>query len=199
MDKDKKRNISIILLIILALLMIGFIVWWQFFRQEPVAEVVTTNSNTNTKVQEIIINTNAGNTDLNINTEVVIEENLSIQRLSNIFAERFGSYTSVSEYVNTMGLKEYMTDSMKTWADNYVATQKELPSTDKYYSVVTKVLNTKILTQDDVNAKIELLTQRVESGDDFEVDNTFSQIMTLELKKISDDWLVNKATWGNIQ
>lgn len=197
MDKDKKRNILIIGLLAIALLMIAFIVWWQFFRTESTDVNINTSTNTNTNTQQVLINVSNINSGLTEPTEVNEDTDLSARRLAGIFAERFGSYNTETEFQNTVDLKIYMTDSMKQWADNFINTQKSSQATNVYYSVITKVLSTKILSESETDTTIELLTQRTENGDNFEADNTFNQSIELELNYINDVWLVNKVTWGD--
>lgn len=196
MDKDKKRNLLIITLLILAVLMIAFVVWWQFIRS-AVENINLNTSTNNANTQEVLINMSNPTADLNVNVAATEEEKLSIQRLANIFTERFGSYTSESEFKNTLDLQVYMTDSMIIWSDDYVASQQDSQPTDIYYSIITKVLSTDILAASDTEATVELLTQRTESGDDFEQSNIFSQKIELEMEQDNDVWLVNKVVWGD--
>jgi len=198
MDKDKKRNISIIILLILAVLMIVFIVWWQYIRSEVEEINLNTSVTNNSNTQEILINLSNTATDLNVNAEATIEENLSIQRLANIFTERFGSYTSESEFQNTLDLKVYMTDSLQSWADNYVETQKNLISTSAYYSIITKVISTNIVSESEVEATVSLITQRTEFTEG-EANNIFIQPLELEMKADNDVWLINNVIWGDKQ
>lgn len=194
MTENNKRLILIIvgaLVIILAI----FIVWWQFFRdvEEP---VVITNINT-----PAIVNTNIETIEVNNNTnqpeEVVLDEKLSMNRLASIFTERFGSYTSESEFKNTLDLKVYMTDSLQKWADSYLAAQPEQSPGGEYVAVVTKVISNKTTTSDDSSGTVELITQRTETTGQEE--NIYYQDITLELVYNNEVWLVNKVTWGDKQ
>ena len=195
MTENNKKIILIIggaLVIILAI----FVIWWQFFRN--ITDVQVTNINTS---QPVTTNTNVEIIDLTNNTnqtvEVVVDENLSMTRLANIFTERYGSFTSESEFKNSLDLKVYMTSSLINTIDSYLATQSNLSSNGEYFSVVTKVISNKIITSNDSNGTVELITQRTENIGD--VEDVYYQDITLELTYDNEVWLVNKVTWGDKQ
>ena len=194
---ENNKRIILIISIILIIIFVVVIVLWQFFSNDTDDQVVNTNTS-----QPATTNTNVTTIDLTNNTnqgrEVIIEnDNLSMTRLASIFAERYGSYTSESEFKNTLELKVFMTDSLIKTVDKYLAAQPDQSSQGEYMSVVTKVISNKIVTTDDNSGTVELITQRTENIGD--TNNVYYQNITLELIYDSDVWLVNKATWGDKQ
>jgi len=198
MDKNQQKNILIITLLVVALLMVAFFIWWQFLRGDEPEIDLNTNAAANTNTASVLVNVTNSQANVNVEIDETEEEELSMRRLTNLFTERFGSYNTETEFQNTIDLKTYMTDDLKTWADNYVNDQRTNQGDNPpYYSVVTKVLTTNVLTESDQAATVELMTQRVESGDNFEESNSFNQTMDLELVYENEVWLVNKVTWGD--
>ncbi|XOU94431.1 MAG: hypothetical protein ACNFW9_06410 [Candidatus Kerfeldbacteria bacterium] len=193
---DNNKKLVIIIGGGLAVILVIYIIWSQFLNNSSDTPIVNTNTtpavSTNLNVSTIdLSNTN------NETEEIVLVENLTIARLANIFTERYGSYTSESEFKNTLELKVYMTDTLEKWVDNYLATQPDQTNSGEFFSIVTKVISNKIISQDDVSSKVELITQRVEKlGTE---KDTYYQNITLELVYENETWLVNKVTWGDKQ
>ncbi len=192
------KNNKIIIIIVSMVLIVIFVViiGVMFFGDTSDEQVINNNTpdivneNINVEIIDLTDNTNKV-------TEVLVDENLTMVRLANIFTERYGSYTSESEFKNTLELKVYMTDSLEKWVDNYLASQPSQSATEIYYSIVTKVISNKIISQDSDSGKVELITQRVETTGTEE--DTYYQNIDIELVSNNDIWLVNKITWGDKQ
>lgn len=178
----------------LAIILVIYIIWLQFANNTVNNTIVNTNTTTVTNLNTVTIDLT--NTDVQAE-DIILDENLTMSRLANIFAERYGSYTSESEFKNTLELKLYMTDSLEKWVDNYLASQPGQNSKDEYFSIVTKVISSKIISQEDASGTVELITQRVEILGTKE-DNYYQDI-ALELVQNNDIWQVDKITWGDKQ
>ncbi len=119
-------------------------------------------------------------------------------KISMSFAERFGSFSNQSNYGNFTDLKILMTDSMKTWADKYVADLKSQPqNNNSYYGVITKAITFEVKKYDDAVGQAEILvsTQRRESTEKINGGTPYSQNLTLSLVKVNGEWLFDKAYW----
>ncbi|MBI4779644.1 hypothetical protein HY797_04325, partial [Candidatus Falkowbacteria bacterium] len=63
-------------------------------------------------------------------------------RMASSFAERFGSFSNQSDYGNIRDLQIFMTDTMKVWAENYIADARaKKTQTAIYYGIVTKAIS----------------------------------------------------------
>jgi len=193
-EDTKNKRLLMIVIAVGILALIAVLVYWQFFsgtEDEPADTTPQVNTNTDTLVVNVSVNTAVNE---NVNTAEV-DGQLSLSRLASLFTERFGSYSSDAEYQNTIDLKKYMTNSMRSWADNYVLEQRSRPATDDFNSVVTRVVSTKIASQTDDSATVNMITQRTEEGTNINGQNSFYQNMILELVYDDEDWLVKSATW----
>ena len=118
-------------------------------------------------------------------------------KLSASFTERLGSFSNQSDYGNVTDLKIFMTSSMQTWADKYVASLRAQKYNGQYYGITTNTLTTKVLNYDEKagKAQIEVTTERRESQAST-VGASYIQKMTLDLVKSNNEWLVDNASWG---
>ncbi len=191
LNPNKRRIIFLILIGVVAIAA-GFLIWWQFFRttEEP-----PTNINTNTAQ-----NTNVATVNVATNTAVNSATNeasvqLDLLRLSNFFAERYGSYSSEAQFQNSIDLKPYMTPAMQKSVDAYIASQKNL-QTNTFTSVVSKVITTTVVSQTADSATVEMTMLRTERTAADAEEQQYYQSITLELAKGGEEWLVDTATWG---
>jgi hypothetical protein len=117
-------------------------------------------------------------------------------KMSASFTERLGSFSNQSDYANISDLKIFMTSSMRDWADKQVSDLKAANYSGEYYGITTKALTTKVLSYDEKagTAKVEVVTERREGRANV-LSEPFRQIMTLELIKSNDQWLVDTAYW----
>ena len=117
-------------------------------------------------------------------------------RTAQIFAERFGSFSTEADYQNLKDLFSMMTDSMRSWAKGVVnfGEQKNSETDIIYFGVSTKVLNTKVLERTDDKMIVMLKTQRSEKGGN-KVPVVYYKDIKIELVKINEVWKVDKAYW----
>lgn len=119
-------------------------------------------------------------------------------KISQAFAERFGSYSNYSNYSNFSDLKIFMTEEMKIWADKYV---EELRSSSQgatdYYGVTTNAITSEVLSFNDNSgsAAIMVTTQRRESTSQVNEGSAYIQDIQITLKRLNGEWLVDKAYW----
>lgn len=119
-------------------------------------------------------------------------------KISQVFAERFGSYSNYSNYSNFSDLKLFMTDTMKSWADKYV---EELRSSSQggqeYFGIITKAITSKVEAYNESagSASIMVTTQRRESTSQVDEGEAYLQDIQIGLKKVNGSWLVDKAYW----
>jgi cytoskeletal protein RodZ len=203
------KSLKIALIVVISIILITTIVIFAvvYFTQDRKDQsntnsVMNVNSSDNTN-QSANTNTAGSNTNANSNTnasptsDVNASTETMLKPIAKNFTERFGSYSSDSNFENITKLEIYMSASLKKWAEKYVEEQREsMSSDDPYFGITTKALS---ITVDSVNeesgkAEFTVSTQRnqVKEGEETEV-----IYQNIKLKFITEDggWKVNEANW----
>ncbi|MFH0804779.1 MAG: hypothetical protein V1916_01125 [Patescibacteria group bacterium] len=191
MSPQTRRAVIIIGGVVL-LAVAAFLVWWFVLRQ-PAAPPAPTTTNQNQNSTVTTVNAVNGTANQNVNTPSA--QDLALVRLANLFAERYGSFSSQSEYQNTLDLKKFMTTRMQGWADAFVQKQRAANTNAAYSAVVTKVVTTTVQSQTEAAATVLLTTQRTESGAATNSEQAYYQPLQLKLVAEGGTWLVDEATW----
>jgi hypothetical protein len=205
------RTIKIILIVLIAVIIIAaimFLIWALIYRppiifrtaEQPITEETEDAGGlepaTGTVITEVATGTPiiTGARPFLVSAPKTIQEQ-QVKNLSVLFVERFGSFSNQGNYENFYDLMPLMTSSMRTWAEQYIATNPLDPS-DPYYGISTKALATKIVSIDiDAGqAEVNIETQRRETKTG-EEERTFIQAINLDLIKIDNEWLISSATW----
>ncbi len=120
-----------------------------------------------------------------------------VSRLAMSFAERFGSFSSHSNFSNITDAQLFMTSSLRDWSNDYIKQLREENPEDFYYGITTQALSTETIdyNEDAGEAEIRVITHRVEIGDDIEGENNFQQDLLVELKIENDSWKVDAIYW----
>ncbi len=191
------RKYLLFLGIFVGLLLIAAAVLF-FLNRQPAANQNTGNQNTNT---QIVVNTNVTNTATNVQAVNEQEKTkLELSRIALSFAERFGTYSNQSDFENVESLKVFMTGSMQTWADGFVASARQQNADSSiYYGVTTKVITSKNVRFDETHADFVFTTQRIESTGTTDNNRVFFQDISIKFVKEGSQWKVNEATWLDIK
>lgn len=204
MENRKKTGLFIIITAIV-LLVIIIIVLLKLKTDEPLKPAPVTNDNgTNILVESGSVTPtttpsdrprNPQNYDASKEAPYIVDESDAVKKAS-LFTTRFGSFSNQSDYGNMTDLKIYMTASMRSWVDTYVAKLKAEPYDGTYYGIITKALTTNVISYDDKNntAKIEVTTERQETKAD-QAGAPYQQKMVIDLVKVNNDWLIDSAVW----
>ena len=118
----------------------------------------------------------------------------SIRTLSETFAERYGSYSAEANFANLTDVLVLMTPSFAAETQAFIDTAEQ--PTD-YYGVTTRVVSTKVLSQDEAagTATVEVSTQREEAIGSAQNLTVSYETLTLELVYLEGSWLVDSAEW----
>lgn len=122
-----------------------------------------------------------------------------LMRMSASFSERFGSYSNQSNYSNLSNLIIFMTNKMKSWAENFIKESRiKKGPTDIYYGITTKAVKEEVISYDEDSGQAEVLvnTRRKEasaSSDNYS--DTFSQNIVISFIKENGAWKVDSALW----
>ncbi len=204
--QNNRRNLGL-LIIAIGLIVLALVIYFTFFFQAPAAPEVLPNE-TVTSTPQLENGPTTGTTTpsdkprnqqtYNLSQETPHQFNINdLTKMASIFAERFGSFSSQSDYGNFTDLKIFMTDSLQNWVDTYIQKIKAAYSSKTYYGIVTKALTTEVKSFDDKagSADIIVTTQRSESTEKINGGTPYRQNLELKFKKIGNDWLVNEVYW----
>jgi hypothetical protein len=110
------------------------------------------------------------------------------------FAERWGSFSTESDYQNVQDLYSVMTPTMRTWADKYVSDQRAKPASSEFFGVTTRAMKAEIIENKNNAVRIQVTTQRIETKSNAP-SKSYYQTMELSLVKNGDGYLVDGAWW----
>lgn len=121
-----------------------------------------------------------------------------LEQMASSFAERFGSFSNHSSFSNIVDLKVFMTENMKSWADEFILEkQKTQDFNAPYFGISTIAISEEALEYDEENgkAKISVITQRRESIGDVGNSTAYEQSIVVSFEKRGGAWKVNSADW----
>jgi hypothetical protein len=203
MDKTKKLGLFIV---ILGFILLIVLIYFSFFRNSTVEEPVIIES---PEEPEIGLPTTTepsitpGDVPRNYQTYDVDKEEphtaslADATKISMIFTERLGSFSSHSTFSNVVDAKLFMTSSMKDWADSYIIRlKKEYPS-DVFYRISTYALSAEVIDYNENEASIKVVAHRTEELE-LGQENIFIQNMLVDLILENNQWKVEAAYWQDL-
>lgn len=188
METRHKIELGVAILVIL-----GFIALLVFLlRKEPDAVVVVDDGG-----QEQL--DDAGDRPSKPVTKVDPEDiptttQVSATTIARTFVERFGSYSSETDFANVEDLLTLATDDFREELEDIVRKARK-NSGSAYYGISTIVISTKVVTQSDVATTLRIVTQREEAIDDPANATVRYQEIVVDLVKDGDSWLIDGFTW----
>jgi len=189
-----------IIIIILGLLLMAAIIYFMFFYKsaapEPVIEQPVTSVSQTTVTPEPTSQSVTVQPVSPLKKAEVKADDLA--RMASAFAERFGSFSNQSDYGNLRDLRIFMTDNLKTWAENYINNARlKKGDASIYYGIVTKSVLSEVKQFDSDLGQAEILvkTQRRESAGVTGNSTTFYQDIIIKYLREGSVWRVNGAYW----
>jgi hypothetical protein len=200
----RNRKAIGILLILLGLIIIGLIVFYLYnTRETRMTELPVIPGQPGEEISDEP-SSNPGNViadyrsyDLSqVSPKAVTADDLG--KLAMSVTERFGSFSSQSNYSNLTDLKIIMTESLGTWVDTYVGSLRKEHGSESYYGIVTKAINYQVLEFDAQAGRAEIVvsTQRQESTGEMFGGDPYSQDLRLVFLEVNGDWLFDAAYWS---
>lgn len=191
------RRIIIIIIAAAGILLLGtllvLLVAWR--QKPPITTVVTNTIQTNTATTTA--NTNETNTvDVTTDTAspAVLNDEAALRRVINNFTERFGSYSTDTNYENIELARSLMTATMAKTADNIISQNSQ--KADTFYSIETTVMTTTLTdySADATGATAEVnARQTIIEG---QANPSYrNQTARLTLVKVADTWKVDSFRW----
>jgi hypothetical protein len=210
-EKEKDGKKALLALIIIILLLLAALVWFLFFFKWPTkAPVITEQPKVEQPVEKKPQETQLEETATSVKQmELRVKEDApapdgqavevsNLEKMASLFAERLGSYSNQSDYGNITDLKVLMTDSMREWADAYVAKAREEMVYDGIYrGTVTRAISAKVSDVDAEagTAKAVVSAQRVDSVGDEAAQAAYYEDLAVSFKRENSVWLVDSAKW----
>lgn len=199
-----KRTLLISLIAVAAAILLGTVVLLLVVsRQQPVVDA-NVNAITNTQIDttNTITTTTTTSDTTTIDTTTpttttdspTMNDEAALRRVINNFTERFGSYSTDTNYENVALSKSLMTDNMAKAADKIVA--KNQQSSGEFYSVESRVMTTTLTdyATGSTGATAEVdVRQTIIAG---QANPTYKNITArLTLIKVNDTWKVDSFSW----
>lgn len=191
------KNRRTIILIFIAVVVLVVVVWWLFTKFQkpptvippgqdiPVAVEVTGPDDSD--IQEELNKQISGKSDQEVSDQAKIIAS------GRFFVERYGSFSSQANWQNLSDIRPVVTRQLWDEFENLIA-KNPIDSEGEYYSLTTKVLSIRLVTQADSLATIEAKTQKQETnGSESRI---FYQDVTVNLVKDGDGWLVSDFDLG---
>lgn len=116
---------------------------------------------------------------------------LEARRLSQLFSERYGSFTNQGGFENVSDLYPLMTVNMRRVSQAYVDAQKSAHPQSEYYGVTTKALSSSISSQSENKAVLSVKLQRQEYVGDVRDPKLSYPSATVALLRVGDAWKVD--------
>lgn len=171
-------------------------------RKQPAVDTIvnsTTNTQTNTTTTTTTNTTTsntttADTTTTNLTVSSTMDDETALRRVINNFTERFGSYSTDTNYENVALSKSLMTEKMEKAADKIVANNQQLNG--EFYSVESRVMTTTLTdySNGSTGATAEVdVRQTIING---QAEPTYRNITArLTLTKVEDTWKVDSFSW----
>ena len=124
------------------------------------------------------------------------KQQATAETVAKIFAERFGSYSSESEADNLEDILPLTTTSYAATLQAQIKKLRDAGPAADYYGVTTRVLSTTLSGELGADSAIfDVLTQREEATGSVSNTAVKYQTLTISLKLVGEDWLVNGAVF----
>ncbi|MBI4407393.1 MAG: hypothetical protein HY565_02730 [Candidatus Kerfeldbacteria bacterium] len=194
------RKLIIAIIGAAVLLLVGLVIIWFIVSRVPADDTNTASTNTNqvrtnTDTTTTTTTTDSTTTDTTQDTTVVVQQDdqQAITSSSRSFTERFGSYSSDTNFENIERSRYLMTDTMSQQADKLISQGQDNSTFFSIESDVTGVTFTDY-TDGATGATVEVaVRQKKTVGQQAAVYS--NQIARLTLKKVGGSWKVDSFRW----
>lgn len=193
MEYEQKRKLIITIIALVILGLIGLFIWGAFNAKNPGLPVSELGENN----KEEVLNNNLGqeNNDI-INEEIQVVPDIfsEARRIARLVVERYGSYSSQTNYENVVDVISYTTGVLRENLNKTLEEKrKAIYGSETYSGATTKVLSDEVLSAslEGDKAIIRLQTQKITSLSSGKQTIDYP-IMEVSLSKENEEWLVEK-------
>jgi hypothetical protein len=202
----QNRQKTGLIIVIIGLIILFVLVYFSFFNNPKEEETIETTATTSlsqlpsgSEAPTTTTDTRPRNyTQYDLAKEKTHQFNANdLAKMAMAFSERFGSFSSQSNYGNFTDLRIFMTDSLKDWADGYVDKLRQENKDSGYYGIITRALTTEVKSFDDGagRAQVIVTTERSESAETINSGTPYTQKLDLRFLKVNGEWLVDEVYW----
>ncbi len=179
-----RRKVEIIAAFVLLILLVVFLIW-LFLRQPREVEQPTEEQ---TIATDELPPVNPA--------DIPQQSTVAAITVSRTFIERFGSYSSQSDFANIDDVLSLATERFQTELQGLVTQYRAATSSDdEYTGVSTYVISTKTVSETAQGMMLAVTTQRRESVGTPGNSTLRYQDVEIVLVKNGDSWLVDGLTW----
>lgn len=179
-----RRKLEVIAAVLILIVLI-LLLWWFVFRQ-PKPEVVVNPQPDN--IADLVPSVNPA--------DVPAPGVVSAQTITRIFIERFGSYSSESDFANVDDIMSLATPSYQAELNSLLETYRRQYDAEAGYSgISTRVITIKTVSESDTASTFLVTTQREEAVGTPGNTTLRYQDAEVSLVKVGEDWLVNDLNW----
>lgn len=187
---SRKKKVLIIVAVVLFLFLLWLLVWFLNQKQQPIPSSAVVVEGISVVTPRAQTAEPSATTDKRIAETREIDS--SLQSLAITFVERYGSYSTESDFANLYDVMDLMTASFRDETQDFIATARASLS---YYGVTTRVLSVKEIVSGETSASLEVATQREESKDSPQNSEVKYQTLVLTCLKEDGVWKVSSALW----
>jgi hypothetical protein len=181
---SKKRLEGIVALAIIIMLVL--LIWWLLRPRPTSTNLPSPDTQTEQEVQAV-----PEVSPLSIPTQQAV----TAGTIARIFVERFGSYSSQSDFANVDDVKVLATPRFQSVLERQKTSLGQADKALGYTGVSTKVISIKTLTESEAEASFSITTQREDSVGSPGNTSIRYQDVEISLVKTGDDWLVDNLVW----
>jgi hypothetical protein len=129
-------------------------------------------------------------------SDIINNTRPSFEVNARIFAERFGSFSSESNFGNITDIQTIITPELAQRLNSLIASSAN-EITEQYYGVSTRVLVVEVLEQNETTARLKITTQRTEATGNVNNVSTRIQDLNLTMQLSGNNWLIADYAWQN--
>jgi len=119
----------------------------------------------------------------------------NLEMIVRNFVLEYGSYSSNSGYTHIEALYSQMISKMQDHVRNWIHQDPAALESSTFYSIETTISDLEIVNINNINATVEVSTQRQETDVPEYYNKRFNQKAKVELVKIGNDWKVAALYW----
>lgn len=182
--KLQRKQLEIIGAILIIIVLIFVVVYMLQEKEAVETDVVETDQVVETQVHE----------NFPEKIEISGEPEVVPTPVARAFVERFGSFSTQSDYTNIQDVMVLATPELQGQLDE-IARSARSEISSSFYGVSTKVIGVETLKETVDSASISVATQRQETFDTPENTSIKYQDIELAMVRVGDDWLVSSFAW----
>lgn len=190
MQLNLDRRKLVIIVVIIVLLLVAIVGGWWYWRQYSAKTVAPLAKEPATPTLPLP----SKPTPMPVRTPEE-EAKGTVVRMARLFTERFGTFSSQSQYEGIGDVMAVTTDSFQNWLrDKYIPELKSQHSADTYSGQTTRVMSVTVEKFADNESQVAVRVQRAATSDAGATEVKYS-VLRVALIKQDSMWLVDSAHW----